>query len=108
RRGRGRASEKEVIRHIRKQEEQVWKAAEERNAKRFAELVPRDAIMIFRSGIVRQPEYLEGMAGRTVEHYDIRNMQGFMPNSKTVILIYTTERLGSENGRKFPASPAID
>ncbi len=108
RKGRGRASEKDVIRHVTKQEERVWKAAEERNAKRFEELVPRDAIMIFRSGIVRQPEYLEGMAGRTVGHSEIRDMQGFMPNSKTVILIYTTERLGSENGRKFPATPVIE
>ena len=108
RKGRRRASEKDVIRHVTKQEERVWKAAEERNAKRFEELVPRDAIMIFRSGIVRQPEYLEGIAGRTVGHSEIRDMQGFMPNSKTVILIYTTERLGSENGWKFPATPVIE
>jgi hypothetical protein len=108
RKGRKRASEKDVIRHVTKQEERVWKAAEERNAKRFEELVPRDAIMIFRSGIVRQPEYLEGMAGRTVGRSEIRDMQGFMPNSKTVILIYTTERVGSENGRKFPATPVIE
>jgi hypothetical protein len=98
----------DVIRHVTKQEERVWKAARDRNAKRFGELVPRDAIMIFRGGIVRQPEYLEGMAGRTVGHSEIRDMQGFMPNSKTVILIYTTERLGSENGRKFPATPVIE
>jgi hypothetical protein len=108
RKGRKRASEKDVIRHVTKQEERVWKAAEDRNAKRFEELVPRDAIMIFRSGIVRQPEYLEGMAGRTVGRSEIRDMQGFMPNSKTVILIYTTERVGSENGRKFPATPVIE
>jgi hypothetical protein len=108
RKGKGRASEKDVIRHVTKQEERVWKAAEERNAERFEELVPRDAIMIFRSGIVRQPEYLEGMARRTVGHSEIRDMQSFMPNSKTVILIYTTERLGSENARKFRATPVIE
>jgi hypothetical protein len=104
----GRSSEKNVIRHVTKQEERVWKAVKERNAKRFEELVPRDAIMIFRSGIVRQPEYLQGMAGRTVGHSEIRDMQGFMPNSKTVILIYMTERLGSENGRRLPVTPVIE
>jgi hypothetical protein len=35
-------------------------------------------------------------------------MQGFMPNAKTVILIYTTQRLGSENGRKFPDAAVIE
>src|ERR1700730_1364819 len=108
RKDRGRSSEKNVIRHVTKQEERGWKAAKERNAKRFEERVPRDAIMIFRSGIVRQPEYLQGMAGRTVRHSEIRDMQGFMPNSKTVILIYRTERLGSENGRRFPETPVIE
>jgi Domain of unknown function (DUF4440) len=108
RKDRGRAWENSVIRHVTKQEERVWKAAKERNAKRFEKLVPRDAIMIFRSGIVRQPEYLEGMAGRAVGHSEIRDMQGFMPNSKTVVLIYTTERLGGENGRKFPTTPVIE
>jgi len=101
-------SEKAVIRQVAKLEERVWKAAQARDAKRFAELVPADAVMIFRSGIVRQPEYLSGMAGRTVGHSEIRGMQGFMPNAKTVILIYTTERLGSENGRKFPQAAVIE
>jgi hypothetical protein len=104
----GSVSRKSVIQQVMKLEERVWKAAQERNAKRFAELVPADAIMIFRSGILRQPEYLAGMAGRTVGHSEIREMQGFMPNVKTVILIYTTERLGSENGRKFPETTVME
>jgi hypothetical protein len=108
RKSKKRATEKEVIRHVIKLEEQVWKAAQARDAKQFAELVPPDAIMIFRSGMVRQPEYLAGMAGRTVGHSEIHGMQGFMPNAKTVILIYTTERLGSENGRKFPQATVIE
>jgi hypothetical protein len=101
-------SEKAVIRQVAKLEERVWKAAQARDAKRFEELVPADAVMIFRSGIVRQPEYLAGMAGRTVGHSEIRDMRGFMPNAKTVILIYTTERLGSEDGRKLPEAPVIE
>jgi hypothetical protein len=108
RKGSALVSEKAVIRQVAKLEERVWKAAQARDAKRFAELVPADAVMIFRSGIVRQPEYLSGMAGRTVGHSEIRGMQGFMPNAKTVILIYTTERLGSENGRKFPEAAVIE
>ena len=108
RRSKRRASEKDVIRQVIKLEERVWKAAEQRNAKRFAELVPPDAIMIFRGGMVRQPEYLAGMAGRTVGHSEIRGMQGFMPNPNIVILIYTTERLGSENGRRFPEATVME
>jgi hypothetical protein len=102
RKSQGWVSEKDVIRQVMKLEERVWKAATARDAKRFAELVPPDAIMI------RQPEYLAGMAGRTVGHSEIRDTQGFMPNAKTVILIYTTERLGSENGRKLPEAPVIE
>ena len=101
-------SQKSAIQHVMKLEEQVWKAAQERDAKRFAELVPADAIMIFRSGMVRQPEYLAGMAGRTVGHSEIRGMHGFMPNANTVILIYATERLGSENGRKIPEATVME
>jgi hypothetical protein len=108
RKSKERVSGKDVIRQVVKLEERVWKAAEARDAKRFAELVPADAIMIFRSGIVRQPEYLAGMAGRTVVHSEIRGTQGFMPNAKTVILIYTTQRLGSESGRKLPDATVIE
>lgn len=101
-------SEKIVIGRVMKLEERVWRAAAERDAKGFAELVPEDALMIFRGGVVRQPEYLAGMAGRTVGHSEIREMRGFMPNANTVILIYTTERLGLENERKFPAGRVIE
>jgi len=103
-----RASEEKVIRRVMKLEERVWKAAADRDAKRFGELVPADAIMIFRGGMVRQLEYLAGMEGRTVGHAEIREMSGFMPNAKTVILIYTTERLGSEDGRKLPEATVIE
>jgi hypothetical protein len=106
--GRGRATEKEVIRQVTKLEEQVWKAAEGRDAKRFEELVPSDAIMIFQSGIVRQPEYLEGMARRTVGHSEIGEMRGFMPSSNIVILTYRTVRIGSYEGTKFPSTPVIE
>ena len=108
RKSKERVSEKRAIRQVMKLEERVWRAAEARDAKQFAELVPPEAIMIFRSGIVRQPEYLAGMVGRTVGHSKIRGMQGFMPNAKTVILIYTTQRLGSENGRKLPEAPVME
>ena len=103
-----RATEKVVIRRVMKLEERVWQAAKARDAKRFAELVPADAIMIFRGGMVGQPEYLGGMAARTVGHSEIRGMRGFMANAQTVILIYTTERLGSENGRKLPEATVIE
>jgi hypothetical protein len=108
RKGGLRVPEKDVIRYVVKLEERVWKAAQARAAQKFAELVPPDAIMIFRGGIVRQPEYIAGMAGRTVEHSEIRDMRGFMPNPNTVILIYTTQRLGRENGRKLPEAPVIE
>ena len=106
--GKRQIPEKDVLRHVMKLEKDVWKAAQKRDAKRFAELVPADAIMIFRGGMVGQPEYLGGMAARTVGHSEIRGMRGFMANAQTVILIYTTERLGSENGRKLPEATVIE
>lgn len=44
-------------------EERVWKAAQQRNAREFTKLVPADAVMIFQTGIVPQPEYLATGAG---------------------------------------------
>ena len=52
-RKRASAQQSVIIRKIIRLEERVWKVAQERDAVRFAELVPADAVMIFRSGIVR-------------------------------------------------------
>jgi hypothetical protein len=60
----------------------VWKAAQGRNAEEFSKLVPLNAVMIFQSGIVRQPEYLATMKARTVSHSEIQEMHGFMPNAR--------------------------
>lgn len=62
-----------AIRLVIRQEKLVWKAAQERNAEEFSKLVPFDAVMIFQSGIVRQPEYLATMMARTVSHSEIRD-----------------------------------
>ena len=69
-------------------ERKVWKAAQERDADTFRELVPSDAMMIFQSGIVLQPEYLATMNKRTIFRYELRRIRGFMPNAATVILYY--------------------
>jgi hypothetical protein len=97
-----------AIRLVIAQEKQVWKAARERNAREFSRLVPADAVMIFQSGIVRQPEYVATMNARTVSHSEILKMQGFMPNARTVILIYETVRRGSYEGKEFPSTPVIE
>jgi hypothetical protein len=97
-----------AVRLVIAQERQVWKAAQERNAEEFSKLVPADAVMIFQSGIVRQPEYLATMKARVVTHSGISKMQGFMPNASTVILIYQTARKGSYAGREFPSTPVIE
>lgn len=89
-------------------EKAVWKAAKERDARKFAKLVPEDALMIFRSGIVTQPEYLATMHGRALEKNRIEELRGFMPNSKTVILTYKTVRAGSYEGKAFPCAPVIE
>ena len=68
-------------------EKGVWKTAQARDADRFRQLVPADAIMIFQTGVVSQPEYLATMNERTISRYELRRFRGFMPNSKTVILI---------------------
>ena len=89
-------------------EKRVWKVAQRREAEAFAQLVPSDAVMIFQSGIVTQPEYLATMHERTISRYELRNIQGFMPNARTVILHYEALRLGKEAGNTFPEGRVIE
>jgi uncharacterized protein DUF4440 len=89
-------------------EKRVWAAAQERNAKAFEELVPADAMMIFQSGIVLQPEYLATMNERTISHYELRHIDGLMPNANTVILYYEALRHGEEGGQAFPSGAVIE
>ena len=97
-----------IIKKIIRLEERVWKVAQERNAAEFEKLVPADAVMIFQSGIVLQPEYLATMTARTISQYEIRNMRSFMPNATTVILYYEALRHGEQDGEAFPSSPVIE
>lgn len=96
------------IRKVMRLEKAVWKAALERDARKFAKLVPADALMIFRSGIMTQPEYLATMRGRSLEKNRIKELRGFMPDSKMVILTYKTVRAGSYEGKAFPSAPVIE
>jgi Domain of unknown function (DUF4440) len=108
-RGKGQsAADRALIRKIIALEKEVWKVAQERDAERFAELVPADAVMIFQSGILRQPEYLATMNTRTISRYELRNIHGFVANAATVILIYEAVRLGDEGGDAFPSGPVIE
>ena len=97
-----------IIRDVIEQEERVWRAAQARDREAFSKLVPTDGVMIFQSGIVKQPEYLATMNLRTVAHAELKNIRGFMPNSTTVILIYETVRVGSFHGEQFPSTPVIE
>jgi hypothetical protein len=89
-------------------EERVWRAAQERDARVFNELVPADAIMIFQSGVVLQPEYLATMNERTISRYELGHIKGFMPNATTVILYYKALRLGEEGGKTFPTGAVLE
>jgi hypothetical protein len=64
--------------------------------------------MIFQSGILSQPEYLATMDQRTISSYELRNIRGYMPNAKTVILHYEALRLGQEAGKIFPEGIVIE
>jgi len=97
-----------IINTVIRLEKRVWKTAQRREANAFAELVPSDAIMIFQSGIVPQPEYLATMQERTISRYELRNIRGFMPNARTVILYYEAVRLGEEAGNAFPEGTVIE
>jgi hypothetical protein len=96
------------IRKVMQLEKQVWKAARNRDARAFAKLVPVDALMIFQSGIVTQPDYLATMQRRTLEENTIEGLGGYMPNANTVILTYKTVRAGSFEGKPFPSNPVIE
>ncbi|MFY9904617.1 MAG: nuclear transport factor 2 family protein [Terriglobales bacterium] len=101
-------SERAVVNKIIRLEKRVWKTAQERDADGFRQLVPADAIMIFQSGVVPQPEYLATMNERTISRYELRRFRGFMPNSTTVILYYEALRLGEEAGKTFPGGSVIE
>jgi hypothetical protein len=96
------------IREVMRLEREVWKAAKEKNARTFAKLVPADAVMIFQSGMVTQPDYIATMQGRTLEENCIEDLRGRMPNSNTVILTYKTVRAGNYEGTPFPSMPVIE
>jgi len=96
------------IRKVMALEKEVWRAAREKDAKAFAKLVPADALMVFQSGIVTQPDYLATMVDRSLEENTIEDLQGFMPNASTVILSYKTIRAGSFQGKPFPNSTVIE
>ena len=97
-----------IINSVIRLEKRVWKVAQLRDADAFAELVPSDAVMIFQSGIVSQPEYLATIDQRTISRYELRNIRGYMPNAKTVILHYEARRLGEEAGKIFPEGTVIE
>jgi hypothetical protein len=101
-------SAKVIIKEIIRLEKKVWKAAQKREAGAFKQLVPSDAIMIFESGIIPQPEYLATMRERTISRYELHNFRGFMPNPRTVILCYEALRLGDEAGKLFPLGIVIE
>ena len=97
-----------TIKKVIKLEKLVWKVAQERDATAFEELVPADAIMIFQSGIMRQPDYLKTMKERTIAHYEFGPIRGFMPTNSTVILFYRAVRIGHEGSRKFPQGTVVE
>jgi hypothetical protein len=97
-----------IINTVIRLEKRVWRTAQRRETDAFAKLVPSDAIMIFQSGIVPQPEYLATMHERTILRYELRNIRGFMPNARTVILYYEARRLGEEGGNAFPEGTVIE
>lgn len=101
-------TERAIIRKIIRLEKLVWKAAQRRDAELFRTLMPADAVMVFQSGIITQPEYLATMGERTISRYELHNIRGFMPNATTVILFYQALRLGNESGELFPSNPVIE
>jgi hypothetical protein len=103
-----RSTEGATISNVIELEKSVWKAARAGDVEAFSRLVPADGVMIFQSGVVRQREYLATMKLRTVSHAKLKDMQGFMPNATTVILIYKTVRVGSYDSERFPSTPVIE
>ena len=101
-------SKSDTIETVIRLEKRVWEVAQQRNAAEFKKLVPADAVMIFQSGIVLQPEYLVTMNARTISRYEIRDMRAFMPNATTVILYYEALRLGQQSGAAFPSGPVVE
>ena len=68
-----------IVNTVIRLEKRVWRVAQRRQVDAFAKLVPSDAIMIFQSGIVSQPEYLASMGERTISRYELRNFAALCP-----------------------------
>jgi hypothetical protein len=103
-----RRSKAAILGELIRLEKRVWEVAQRRDAKEFRKLVPDDGVMIFQSGIVRQPEYIATMKDRTISNYELREIHGFLPNATTAILMYEAVRMGEENGRRFPLGSVIE
>jgi hypothetical protein len=97
-----------TIKKIIKLEKLVWEVAQRRDAVAFQELVPADAVMIFQSGIMRQPDYLKTMKERTIARYEFGPIRGFMPTDSTVILFYPAIRIGHEGSTSFSQGTVIE
>ena len=87
-------------------EKQVWKAAQQRDLVDFRRLVPADAVMIFQSGVVPQPDYVTTMLERTISHYELRNMRGFMPPRIEITPSSTISRCACSSRRRMRSLPA--
>ncbi len=48
------------------------------------------------------------MDQRTISNYELRNIRGYMPNAKTVILHYEALRIGQQAGEIFPEGTVIE
>ena len=97
-----------VIREVIRLEKEVWKVAQQRDAAAFVRLVPADAVMIFQSGVISQPEYLRTMGDRTISRYRLKNIRGFMAGPATVILIYEALRVGRFKAKEFPSGRVME
>jgi hypothetical protein len=87
-------SKSDTIATVIRLEKRVWQVAQQRNAAEFKKLVPADAVMIFQSGIVLQPEYLRTMNARTISQYEIRDTKHCA--------------LGEQNSAAFPPGPVVE
>ena len=96
-------SKSDTIETVIRLEKRVWEVAQQRNAAEFKKLVPADAVMIFQSGIVLQPEYLLTMNARTISRYEIREHARFHAecDNRDSVLRSTAPRRTERRGISF-------
>jgi hypothetical protein len=98
----GRKVPQPLRREIQMREDDVWRAAKDRDMAAFRELVAEDARMVFPSGVVTRQEYIDAIEQRKINSYTIADFDMFLVAPDVVITTYKATISGVFGGHAVP------